>query len=782
MSREVIEFGRLQEGPGYALLYGFLFLALVGLLFWIYRRDAERLSPGVRRLLLFLRAVLCIVLFLVFLDPQTRTETSIERPSRVIVAVDASLSMTITDPADPSPADSETQSSKVLAALRDSTLLSDLARTQEVAVYAFGKSVRSAGLLPRGSDQQRAQDRPEEPAISWDELSPTDEETRIGDSLADIFRDNRTAPLAGVIVFTDGQTNAGADVDAAIRMAKEVNAPILPVGIGAEGLPVNLRVSDVQVPARAFKGDQFRGKAFVQGVGMPGQRVTVEVLLKPSGENVDPVLLEAQEVPLPDDESLVPIEFTYLPEVTGRWDILVRAAKTPAESFPDDNAASAAFEVIDQSTKVLVLSGGPTREYRFLRNLLYRDPSIDVSVHLQSSGSLTAQEADAVLPVLPESRDEMFAFDVVVAIDPDWSAVSRTTIELLGEWVSTQAGGLILVAGAVNTPKLTRLEDRSILDALYPVTLKEVFATDFDAGRFVQPWAVEFTPEGASAAYLRIEDDAELSALRWSQFEGIYWCFPVKSIKPSATVLANFGDPRARSGGVAPPLFAMQFYGAGRVFYLGTGEMWRLRQFSEDYYDRFWVRLIRELGQGRLLRGASRGVLLVESDRFPVGANVPLRAQVLGSDYQPLLTPTVPVSIVDPKGRAASVELTPQVGRPGMFSATIPLRAPGEYRLQLLVPGTAEIVERRITAEVPQRELADPRINRPLLERLASQTGGKLFSLESLAEIPSHIEDRTETSILSGSPQPLWDNVWVLLAATALAGAEWLIRKLVYLA
>lgn len=783
MSREVIEFGRLQEGAGYALVYGVAFVALLGLLLWIYRRDAARLSPGVRRLLLVLRAGLCLLLFVVFLDPQKRRETSVERPSRVVVAVDASLSMTITDPSEGSPAESKTRSAKVLDALRESRFLEDLSKTHEIALYAFGKSARSAGLWPRASNESSAKaSEPAEATISWEELSPADAETRIGDALADLFRDNRASPLAGLILFTDGQSNAGADVDAGLRMANEIEAPLLPVGLGAESLPINLRVSDVQVPTRAFKGDQFRGKAFVQGIGMSGRNVTVEILLKPSDEDVEPVLLESQEIPIPSDESLVPIEFTYLPEVTGRWEVLVRSSKTAEESLTDDNSATAAFDVIDQSTKVLILSGGPTREYRFLRNLLYRDPSIDVSVHLQSSTAISAQEADAVLDVLPESKDEMFAFDVVIAIDPDWSLVSATTLELLQEWVSTQAGGLILVAGAVNTPKLTRLEDRSILDALYPVTLKEVFATDFDAGRFVQPWPLEFTTEGASAAYLRLEEDSELSASRWDQFEGVFWCFPVKSVKPSATVLANFGDPRARSGGVAPPVFASQFYGAGRVFYMGTGEMWRLRQFSEDYYDRFWIRLIRELGQGRLLRGASRGVLLVESDRLPVGANMPLRAQVLGGDYQPLLAPQVPVSIVDPNGKASSVELMPQVGRPGMYTTNIPMRSPGEYRFQLLVPGTADIVERRITAEVPQRELADPRLNRPLLERLANETNGKLVTLESLGEIPPFLKDRTETSILSGSPRPLWDNAWVMLAAAFLAGAEWLIRKLAYLA
>ena len=78
--------------------------------------------------------------------------------------------------------------------------------------------------------------------------------------------------------------------------------------------------------------------------------------------------------------------------------------------------------------------------------------------------------------------------------------------------------------------------------------------------------------------------------------------------------------------GKEPPYFVEQFYGSGRVFYMGSGEMWRLRRLDPAYFDQFYTKLIRHVSQGRLLRGSSRGVLLPGQDRYLLGNTVEVRA------------------------------------------------------------------------------------------------------------------------------------------------------------
>ena len=71
---------------------------------------------------------------------------------------------------------------------------------------------------------------------------------------------------------------------------------------------------------------------------------------------------------------------------------------------------------------------------------------------------------------------------------------------------------------------------------------------------------------------------------------------------------------------------AGQFTGPGSVFYLGSAEMWRLRAVDETCFSQFYTKLIRHVSQGRLLRGSSRGVLLVGQDRYLLGNTVEVRA------------------------------------------------------------------------------------------------------------------------------------------------------------
>ena len=777
MSRHYFQFGRFEQVSWGTLLFAGLFLGALALVYLIYRRDTRQLSPRKQLLLLTLRLAVWTLLAIMFFEPQLHQEDEVTRSSRVVVALDTSLSMTL--PADQqSSGKTSTRWDATRQSLEKSHLFDKLAPTQEIAVHNIGRAANLVELLPRGRDTTS----PPKNHDAWQSLVPADDETRIGDSLESILRENRTSPLSGIVLFSDGQSNAGTGIEAVIKLAQTAKVPIYAVGLGTDKSPMNLRVTDLRIPARVFKGDELHGQAFVQAVGLPGEKIPIEILLQPADNATPPILLESQEIILPADESPVPIIFHHLPEVVGSWQIIVRTPARTNELRNEDNSARAHFEVIDQKTKVLLIAGGPTREYRFLRNLLFRDGSVELAVHLQSAASSAAQEADQKLVTLPMTRDALFRFDVIVAIDADWSVIPAETQSLLDEWVSKQSGGMILIAGPVNTPRLARSKPSlGVLD-LYPVVLKEIFSSDLDASRFAQAWPVTFTRDGELATYLRLDEDAALSKQKWEQFTGVYWCYSRASLKPAAVALATFSDPQSQSPEGAIPLIATQFYGSGRVLYLGTGEIWRLRQLGEAYYDKFWIRVIREMSQSRLLRGSARAMFLVDGDRFPLGSSLTVRAQLLGNDYQPISASVVPLSIIQPNGSSETTELKKSANQPGLFDATISLRTPGEYRLQLLAPDTSELVERRIMVDVPGREFADLRMNRELLENITRETGGKLLTLDQLEQLPKLLPDRTESTVVPGAVQPLWDNAWMLIAIVILLGAEWLLRKWSYLA
>ena len=83
----------------------------------------------------------------------------------------------------------------------------------------------------------------------------------------------------------------------------------------------------------------------------------------------------------------------------------------------EEDERSAKVEILDRKTKVLLIAGGPMREFIFLRNQLYRDRETEVDVLLQSAWPGISQDAHEVLYEFPKTAEELFAYDCIVAFD-----------------------------------------------------------------------------------------------------------------------------------------------------------------------------------------------------------------------------------------------------------------------------------------------------------------------------------------------------------------------------
>jgi hypothetical protein len=308
-----------------------------------------------------------------------------------------------------------------------------------------------------------------------------------------------------------------------------------------------------------------------------------------------------------------------------------------------------------------------------------------------------------------------------------------------------------------------------------------------------EPWPLDFTREGAQSDFLWLADTAVASQQAWASFPGVFSCCPVRGPKPGAAVYARFSDPRAAQGDQQPVYFAGQFYGSGSVFYLGSGEMWRLRSVAETYFEQFYTKLIRHVSQGRLLRGSSRGVLLVGADHYLLGGTVEVRAQLSNIRLEPLQRPTANLQVIGPDGTTQTVVMQADPSRAGAYIGQFPALLEGTYRLELPIPESEnEQLSRRIQVEVPNLERTNPRRNDALLSEIAKNTGGKYYIGMASAIAPSgeppltdQLKDRTNTVILPVAPNPQQEETWLRSMMVALCGVlclEWLVRRLLKLA
>jgi hypothetical protein len=817
-TRTSFELARLQSYTErwHYLVLGLVCVAIMAFAAWMVRRDSLELRPAVVALLLVLRVSALCGMLAFYLHLEKRTERKVVHNSRVLVLVDTSLSMGLHDTTASAVPATPNRLEQVVSVLNQGELLKKLREKHDVALDRFDADVVRVSSFPKLSvapgsavkTDDPAQNMPmadgeqaaagEEPIVDWNTvLLPQGSETRLGQALRQLVNDERSTPVAGVVVFSDGGQNAGIDPAAAIATARDAKIPIFTVGIGSDRRPANVRVSDLVAPARAYPGDSFNITGYLQSEGLADRTVAVELLSRAAGEagKVEEGKVEgSQRVTLGGRGEVVPVKFDVTPAEKGRRMYRFRVKAPPEDSNANDDQQEVDIEIVDRKTKILLIASGPTREYIFLRNQLQRDKETVVDVWLQSAGEGISQDAHKILTALPSTPQELFEYDCIVAFDPNWKSLDAGEVDLLERWVAEKAGGLIVLAGPVEMDRWVQDPKLAKIRALYPVEFNRRLSL-MEEGRFgsTVPWPIDFGREGLEAEFLWLGENAPMSQQVWSGFPGVYGYYGVRGAKPGATVYGRYSDPESGGGEGRPVYMAGQFYGAGRVFYMGSGEMWRLRALSDSYFEQIYTKLIRHVSQGRLLLGSSRGMLLVDRDRYLLGNTVVVRAQLSNAQFEPLDAPSVTLQVVRPDSTSEGLQLAADPARKGMYVGQFTALQEGTYRLEMTVPESGdEQLSRRIQVKVPDLERENPERNDTLLSEIAKRTGGfyyvgadAVLGARGVPHLVNQLHDRTEVTYLAGITDRAFEQQWMQGLLIVICGTlclEWLIRRLSKLA
>lgn len=664
----------------------------------------------------------------------------------------------------------------------------------------------------QNSDNNSDQDTPSEPmrVVDWgDELAATGSQSRIGDAVRNILTDHDPATLAGIVLISDGQNNGGTDVSIAMAAARRSQVSIYPIGLGSASAPTNVRIVDIDAPRRVYPGDKFAVSAVLQGSGEKPLEVEVQLLdgldngsatKNPSDQKTKIVppgeVIDSQKVRVKNDGTLTGIRFELEPEAVGRRRLAIRIVAPEADNNEEDDMRDARYEVVGEKLKVLAVAGGPTREYRFVRNMLYRDNSIQLDAWLQTGQPGISQDADNILTDFPSTAEELFKYDTLVLFDPNWLDFSAEQLELVDRWLSQQAGGMIIVAGPVYHPewKRRRTDPRmTTIAGFYPLNFTNrpmLFEGGRQGGSVA--WPLQFTPEARLAEFLWVAETPEDSEEIWAEFSGVYDYVDSKSAKAGAKVYALFADPTTETGGSLPIYLASQFYGAGKVYFQGSGEMWRLRAESDAYFDTYYTKLVRWVSEGRLLRDSTRGVLLVDNNKAMIGDTIVVRAVLTNEQYEPLDVPEVPAKLLSPSGRIDDIKLQPLKGEPraGTYGGRFIVREPGSYELRVTLGDALDeqVLRQSVQVRLPTIELERPRRNDEELEQYASITNGVYLPIDPTTpntdvqtQLVAAVRPQPQVTILPGTPNSDFTerrNAVLMWLIAGMLTMEWVVRRL----
>ncbi len=789
---------QFDEPPHLWMLVAGLAVLATTYVVWFYRRERDSLSPRLRRVLPGLRLLAVAGAIVFFLGPEKRIDRQKIKDSQVVVLVDTSQSMSVED--EEAPGQKKLARGEAVGkALSDSPLLNSLRQQHDVLLQGFDTQVRRVARWDRQTptaDEPDADPNAESSGAWRNEIQPRGAETRLGDALRDALSQSVEGPLAGVILISDGGQNSGVAPLGIADAAREMHVPLYTVGVGSTKPRRNLRVQELTAPSRVYPDDRTTVRGLIQSEGFAGRTVDVELVAREANAAAGAVeRVGREQITFQTDGEVVPVQFDIEPAEIGRLVLDLRIAAPTDDQYPLDNHREVELEVVESETKVLLVASGPTRDYRFLRNQLRRDRHATVDVWLQSAPPGISQDADRILDGFPLTKEQLYSYDCIVAFDPDWMLLDAQQVELLESWVAEEAGGLIVVAGPIHTASWVQSPEHAKIRALYPVEFQKRL-TLLDDGLYGSkvPWPIDFSRAGLESDFLWLADTPEESQSLWSRFAGVFGCYAVKGPKPGAQVLGRYSDPDSGLSTERPVYMAEQFYGGGRVLYIGSGEMWRLRTLDQGYFEVLYTKLIRHVSQGRLLRGSSRGQLLVERDRYSVGDEVVVRAQLSSASREPLVTDRVTAQVIDPEGKSENLTLAADLDRPGNFIGQFDVRQEGSYRIQLQVPDAAdEQLVRRIQATVPNLEFEKTRRNEALLTALAARTGGRYYAdlwtaLEGNKDVrplAARIDSREEIETVRGTADEEFEEWIHKMLLAVICGAlctEWLVRRLIRLA
>ncbi len=606
---------------------------------------------------------------------------------------------------------------------------------------------------------------------------------------------NDPSQLSAIIISTDGQHNGSGDLVELAAEAKKKKIPIFVIPFGDPKPPKNLKVDNLAVRSPVRPAEPFEIDAVVYANQVNQEKIKVDLVQFDVNETTEKLenetIIETKEVDLRGN--LIRVGFQHTPNNPGKYVFSIRAQVIDGETEIDDNIKSTEIvQVVDQKVKVLLIAGAPTWEYRMVQRLLQRDSSISLSCWLQTMDEDRPQEGNEPIIQLPRNIEELGLYNVVMMFDPNPNEFDEEWVKTLRQFVRRKAGGFLYMTGPKYSTEFVTLNRLSVIREILPVRFGEDLISLGELSDINRPGKMLPVEFNLDHPVMKFDADPAANKDLWAIMPSIFWSFPTLAAKPTARVLLESGMQINADGN--SPLLVSSRYGAGNVLYMGFNGTWRWRRVGvqAQYFDRFWIQIIRFLVETRSLQGKSRGIIDPDRTEYEIGDRVTLTAQVLDERFEPYTAQSIEAKIQGEDGRVRPIKLNLLPGQPGNYRASYVAQQTGTFKItvdlgtdedeELIVPISFRVFPPRIESTAFWQ-------NSNLLKQLASESDGKYITLDkvsTLADLLPRLETKTD---INRPPIPFWDTklqmfgteipirYFVFGLLVLLLTVEWAVRK-----
>jgi hypothetical protein len=738
-----------------ALLLAALILLFAAFIYFVYIRPRTRLARATLTGLIALRTALFALLLFMLLRPVIIVPSVIPRSSYVALLADDSRSMQITDEANGL---SRLDAAKGTLFSPDSSFLARLQERFKIELYGFSTEV--AKLKDGG------------------ELYGEGGGSDLGGALSEVVRRSNAGPLSAIVLVSDGASNVPRDLAAEIRDLRARGIPVYTVGAGSTSRFTDAELARIQVPRRVLVGSSANVEAFVRLSGYGATRVLIAV-------SEDGRALKTEEFDLRGDETQA-VNLEIVPTTTGSHRYTFEITALDGERTLENNRQEALVEVIEGPLRVLYIEGEPRWEHGKLRAALARNEKNVALVSILRSGENkfyrqgVTGEQDLVSG-FPKTEEELFAYHGLILGSVEASFFSSEQLRNIEAFVARRGGGLLALGGrfAFDNGKFA---GTPIADLL-PLALGErAGATPSIAP--TPSFKAQLTARGASHPVTRLSEDRAASQKIWNDLPLISVPETLSQLKPGATLLLE--ARRATGGGGASgspasvvPLLAHQRYGRGSSLAFTASDTWRWQMKMDsksNAHETFWRQMLRYL----VSQSPEQTEVEASRDVYALNDTVRIIADVRDKKYHPVSGARATARVTTPSGTGVEVPLRftarDEVNRyVGEFKA----EELGRHRIELSASapeiGTMTATSDFLVAEL-NREFYDATQNVDLLKRIASETGGKYYTLDQWDSLIGDLTYR-RTDNSERVTKDLWDMPVNFLLLVGLLSGEWFLRK-----
>jgi len=713
-----------------------------------YGRVSAMSSTRDRLVLRALRAgTLLLVLFCLF-RPMLLLSAPVPQKNFVGVLIDDSRSMRVSEKGTLARAD------VVRAALgkSDSALVSALKEKFQVRLFRFGSSL------------ERVEDAS---TLTFD--AP---ETRVGDAISYARRELDAVPLSGLVVLSDGADNASAAVGDELLSLKARSVPVFTVGIGAERFDNDVEIERVELPRQVLQGSSFIATVLVRQRGRAHQKVPLVV--QDGGQDI-----AREEIVLPSDGSSVPVRVPVTVKTPGARTLRFHIPIQTGEQVAQNNERLALVDVRRRREKVLYIEGEPRYEVRFVREAVEADSNLQL-VLLQRTAEnkflrLNVDGPNELSGGFPTGRAELFKYRAIVLGSIEASAFSQDQLRMLADFVSVRGGGILFLGGRsafgeggfAGTPLADVLPFYISGDAV-PDSL-----TPF------QELTVRVTPAGALHPVTQHASGERSGTKSASPIVTV----PVTSVnkvarlKPGAVSLLEGSAGRQRQ-----PVLLYQRFGRGLAVAMPIQDsfLWYMSAsvpVEDVAFRTLWRQLLRWITSDApdLLR------VSMSENRVRPGGAVTIRAEVVDSGFVRRNDARLVARVRAPSGAVREIPLEWVVDRDGEYQASFASNDLGVHTVRVTTTasqkGDAPLDDSTFVAVADlNAEFFGAEMRRPLLQRIADETGGKFYTPETMKTLPEDIA-LTKRGVTVINQMDLWDMPIVLVLLIGLLSVEWAYRR-----